>query len=293
MELDPGYAAAWAASAEALMVASLFGYSDPRETCPKMQDAALRARSLGEKLPETHVALGAVASLVDWDWATGEREFQRAIQLDGRDPKVHTAYAIQLACRGLFNASISEAERALELDPASLTINFILAWLHSTAKHYDEAIEHHAMVARLAPDFALSYLGLGWAHLGKGQIGDALAHFTNAANLLRGRALLKGCLGYCYARLNQRDEALRCLAQLTGQSSGQPAAPVSVAAIYSGLGQNSRALSALDDSASAHDCSLPLQLLNPEFDSLRNEPQFGALLEKIGLERARFRSTVL
>lgn len=289
VELDGSYAAAWAAAVEAMIVASLFGYSDPRESCAKMREAALKATSLGDTLPEAHVALAAVASAADWDWETGEREFQRAIQLDGRNPKVHLAYAIQLACRGLSSAAMLETERALELDPASLMIHFILGWLHGTAKRYDEAIAQHSMVSRLAPDFPLSYLGLGWAHLGKGQFSDALGQFTNASNLMRARSLLGGCLGHCYAKLNQRDEAFRQLSQLTNAST-QYSSPVSVAAIYAGLGQNDRALSALDQAAEMHDCSLPIRILNPEFDALRGESRFGALIERMRLSKARFRS---
>lgn len=287
VERDANYAAAWAALAEASMVTALFGYSDPRETGPKLREAALKATSLGDTLPEAHVALAAVASALDWGWEAGEREFQHAIQLDSRDPKIHAAYAIQLACRGLSSAALAEAERALELDPASLTINFIVGWLHGIAKRYDEAIAQHAMVSRLAPDFPLSHLGLGWAHLGKGLFSDALAHFTNATNLMRGRSLLSGCLGHCYARMKQRDDALRQLAQLTSQPLSQYSSPISVAAIYTGLGQNDRALSALEQAADARDCSLPMQLLNPEFDGLREDSRFGKLIGKMGLSRSR------
>lgn len=289
-ELDVSYAAAWAGYAEAAIVASLFGYSDPREAGAKIRDAAQKATALAEVLPEAHVAQGAVASLMDWDWEAGERALQRAIQLDGRDPKIHVAYAIQLGCRGLFNAALIEAERALDLDPGSLSINFVLGWLQVAAKRYDEAIAHQGMLARLAPDFPLAYMGLGWAHLGKGQYGDALAQFTNAINLMRGRSLLSGCLGHCYAKLNQRDEALRQLNQLIGHSSSQYSSPVSVAAIYTGMGQTDRALSALEQAADAHDCSLPLQLLNPEFDGLRGDSRFAAILDTIGLGKGRSKS---
>jgi len=65
-----------------------------------MKEAALRATSLNPSLPEAHVALGSVLSLLDWDWAAGEEELQKSIQLDKSDPIGHLAYGIQLACRG-------------------------------------------------------------------------------------------------------------------------------------------------------------------------------------------------
>ena len=100
VEADANYGAAWAALSEALLVSSVFGLLPPMETHARMKEAAIRATSLNPSLPEARVALGAVLSLLDWDWAAGEEEMQKSIQLDKSDPVGHIAYGIQLACRG-------------------------------------------------------------------------------------------------------------------------------------------------------------------------------------------------
>lgn len=281
-ESNPAYAAAWAALAEAMALSSMFGFVDPAEA-GRMKEAAQKAAELHDSLPEAHLALGAALSISDWNWKEGELELQRAIQLDSRDHASHVAYAIQLACRGMIDDGILEVERALELDPASLFANFALGWLYSVGGRQDEAISQHRLVAQLAPDFPLSYLGLGWAHCGKRMYPDAIAHFTNASNLLKCRSLLRGCLGYCYAMSGRKDEALRELAVLKSQAQSQYTSPISSAAIYSGLGDKDRALSHLEQALASHDISLPVQLMSPEFDSLRQEPRFAALREKMGL----------
>ena len=285
IEIDPEYAAAWASLAECWMVTSLFGLSGPREAGAKMKEAAQKAVDIEPGLPEAQVAQGMVESVVEWNWTGAERSFQRAIQIDPRDPIAHLAYAIHLASRGLMKAALVETECALEIDPAARATNFILGWLYGVSGRHDEAIAQHTLVSRLSPDYPLSYLGLGWAHLGKGQLSDALAQFTNAANLLKCRSLIAGCLGHCYGRLHQRDEALRQLAAINAQPQSQYASPVSVAAVYSGLGQTDRALSALEQAAESRDCALPVQLLNPEFDALRGEKRFTGILDKMGFRR--------
>ncbi len=130
VETDGNYAAAWAALAEALTVSSMFGFLAPNETGGRMKEAALKAISLNTILPETHIALGSVLSILDWDWEGGERELQKSIQLDNHDPIGHIAYGVQLACRGMCDPAVVEVERALEMDPASLFPNFILGWLY-------------------------------------------------------------------------------------------------------------------------------------------------------------------
>jgi len=284
VESDAGYAAAWAALAEALLVSSLFGFEATGANAAKMREAARKAAALDSSLPEAHVALGSVLSLLDWDWDAGAQELEKSIQLDRHDAVSHIAYGIHLACRGALDAALSEVECALEFDPASLFPNFILGWLYGVSRRFEEAIAQHLLVARLAPDYGLPHLGLGLAYAGKGMFPDAIAHFTNASQM-KCRSLVHGKIGYCYAMSGRQDEAMREIAALTDQSDPHFVSPVSLAAIYAGLGDKEKALAYLDRAIEVRDTSLPLQLLSPEFDGLRAEPAFMGLRQKMGLEK--------
>jgi tetratricopeptide (TPR) repeat protein len=285
VEADPNYGAAWAALSEALLVSSVFGLLPPMETHPRMKEAAIRATSLNPSLPEARVALGAVLSLLDWEWAAGEEEMQKSIQLDKSDPVGHIVYGIQLACRGEKDAAIAQVERALELDPASLFPNFVLGWLYGVCRRFDEAIAQHLLVSRLATDYGLPHLGLGMACAGKGQFADAIAHLTNATQMKCG-SLLHGQMGYCYARSGRREEALREIGILNTRSESSYVSPMSFAAIYSGLGEADEALRHLNRAVETRDTSLHLRLLSTEFDNLRNHPRFQELHGRIGLRQA-------
>jgi serine/threonine-protein kinase len=287
VETDPNYAAAWAALSEALLVSSVFGLLPPSDSDSRMKEAALRATSLNPSLPEAHVALGAVLSLLDWNWALGEEELQKSIQLDKSDPIGHLAYGIQLACRGAQDAAVAEVERALEVDPASLFPNFILGWMYGICHRFDEAIAQHTLVSRLATDYGLPHLGLGMAYAGKGQFTDAIAHLTNATQMKCG-SLLHGQMGYCYAMAGRRDEAQREIGILKARSESHYVSPLSFAAIYAGLGEDKEALVYLERAVEARDTSLPVHLLSTEFDNLRNHPQFQDLRGRIGLQQAEF-----
>jgi len=285
VECDENYAAAWAALAEALLVSSMFGVLSPNENGGRMKEAALKATSLNTMLPEAHLALGALLSIMDWDWTAGQQELEKSIQLDSHDPIGHIAYGIQLACRGMVDRALIEVERALELDPAALFPNFVLGWLYGVGRRFDEAISQHLLVSQLAPDYGLPHLGLGLAYAGKGMFQDAIAHFTNASQI-KCRSLLLGHLGYCYAMAGQREEALREIGGLSARAEAHYVSPVSFAAIYSGLGDKERALSYLERAVEVHDTSLPVHMLIPEFDNLREEPQFLAIRQKMGLQPA-------
>jgi tetratricopeptide (TPR) repeat protein len=287
VEADPNYGAAWAALSEALLVSSVFGLLSPMETHARMKEAAILATSLNPSLPEARVALGGVLSLLDWEWAAGEEEMQKSIQLDKSDPVGHVAYGIQLACRGEGEAAIAEVERALELDPASLFPNFVLGWLYGVCRRFDEAIGQHVLVSRLAPDYGLPHLGLGMACAGKGLFADAIAHLTNATQMKCG-SLLHSQMGYCYARLGRSEEALREIGILNTRSESSYVSPMSFAAIYSGLGEWDETLRYLDRALEIRDTSLHLRLLSTEFDNLRDHPRFLELRSQIGLRQAGY-----
>jgi tetratricopeptide (TPR) repeat protein len=282
VDFDENYAAGWAALGQALLVSSMFGFLAPQETGDRMKEAALKATALNPLLPEAHVALGSVLSLLDWSWAAGEQELEKSIQLAPHDPTGHVAFGIHLACRERFESAVAEVERALELDPASLFPNFVLGWLYGVSRRYDEAVSQHLLVSQLAPDYGLPHFGLGLAYAGKGMFEDAIAHFTNA-NPLKCHSLLRGQLGYCYAMSGRREEALHEIGTLTERSSSHYVSPMSFAAIYAGLGDRDQALQHLERALEARDTSLPVNLLNPEFDNLRNEPRFRALRQRLGL----------
>ncbi|MBV9769906.1 MAG: hypothetical protein JOZ32_10065 [Bryobacterales bacterium] len=291
VETDSGYAAAWAALSEALLVASVFGMLPPSDS-EKMKEAALRATSLNPLLPEAHVALGAVLSLLDWNWSAGEEELQKAIQLERHDPVCHLAYGIQLACRGGQETALAEVERALEMDPASLFPNFVLGWMYGVCRRFDQAIAQHLLVSRLAPEHGLPHLGLGLAYASKGQFNEAIGHLSNASQIMKCGSLLRGQMGYCYARAGRREEAIREIGLLETRPESQHISPMNIAAVHAGLGDENKALAYLERAVEARDTSLPVHLLSTEFDSLRGHPQFQKLRERIGLPQAEFANSV-
>jgi len=282
VESDVNYAAAWASLAQALLASSMLGFLAPAEAGARMKEAALKATSLNPLLPEAHVALGSILSIVEWNWDAGEQELGKSVQLDPHDPTCHIAFGILLACRGRIDSAVDEIERALELDPASLFANFVLGWLYGVSRRYDDAISQHTLLCQLAPDYGLPYFGLGLAYAGKGLYDDAIAHFTNA-NQLNCRWLIRGHLGYCYAMAGRRVEAQQEMARLS-ETSGVPyISPANLSAVSTGLGNREEALHYLEQAVEDHDTSLPVSLLNPAFDTLREEPRFQAIRQRLGL----------
>jgi tetratricopeptide (TPR) repeat protein len=137
---DPGYALAYSGLADAYCTLPAYGGA-PGENVPKSNAAARKALELDATLAHPHAVLGANEIEYEWDFAGGEAEYKRALELDPNDATAHQWYAqdiVSLAGRG--QEAIAEVDRAHQLDPQSLIIGQAVGDVRIAARRYDEAM---------------------------------------------------------------------------------------------------------------------------------------------------------
>src|SRR5207253_2683875 len=82
-----------------------------------------RALALDDALAEAHCSMGFIHLVYDWDWAAAERELRRAIALNPRYVLARYWYASLCTSKGRYDESITEDERAVEMEPLSVFTN--------------------------------------------------------------------------------------------------------------------------------------------------------------------------
>ena len=90
-------------------------------------------------------------------------------------------------------------------------------------------------------------------------------------------------MGYTYAVCGKRAEALKILEELKALSRRRYVSPSSIALIYVGLGEKDLAFDWLQKAVTDHDIPLPPLRTGEEWASLRSDPRYGELLNRIGL----------
>jgi tetratricopeptide (TPR) repeat protein len=123
---------------------------------------------------------------------------------------------------------------------------------------------------------------LGAAYSGKGMFGEAAAEFERARQLDPGVLLYTADLGRAYARMGRRVAALRVLEEVQ-RRPGDVGFAEALAILYVGLGENERALTALETAVEHHDVFKEPALGNSLWDPLRGDPRFARILVKAGL----------
>jgi TolB-like protein/DNA-binding winged helix-turn-helix (wHTH) protein/Flp pilus assembly protein TadD len=277
IQRSPNYALAYAGLAEAYIVS--FDVP-PQEQFSAAKAAARRALEIDDNLAEAHNALAASLFWYDWDWTGAEKEFQRALALNPNYAMAHQWYGQFQHAVGRPNWA-AEVKRAGELDPLSL-VTAGGGWYIESGE-YDLAIETARKKLELDPNSPLPYLYLGRAYTRKGMYRDAIAEIQKGVSLSGGAPGPLSALGYTYGVSGNRDEALKILPQLTLLSKRRYVSPYDIALVYVGLGEKDRAFDWLQKAVA--DRSIPLVSLRTgeEMDSLRSDPRYTELLDRIGL----------
>jgi serine/threonine protein kinase/tetratricopeptide (TPR) repeat protein len=286
IERDPKFALGYVGLADSYTGLTFYNFAAPREAMPKAEESATKALALDNTLAEAHATLAHILMNYDWNLPAAEKEFKRSIELNPDYATAHQWYAIHyLTAVGRFEEAVQEMKRALELEPASLVMNTFMGATLSYAGRYDEAIDQCRRTIKMDPNFAVAHWHLGLAYEQKQVLDAAIEEFKKAISLSGGSPLMKAALGRAYAKSQKKHEANEILNELDELSKQQYVSAYEVAKIYVALGNNEQAFQLLEKAYAEHAFHLVNLNVCPEFKSVRSDPRFQDLVQRIGLRR--------
>ncbi len=271
LSLDPLYAPAYAGLADTyLMLGDMLYLLPHRDAFARAEAAALRAIALDPAEAAAYASLGHIR-MHEWQWEEAERAFARALELNPGYASAHQWRAYNFASLGRVDDSIAAIERAQQLDPLSLIINADHAQLLYFSGRYEAAVEQCRKTLQMAAEFPearrVSFLALERLHSNQEALAAAQAYHRHPDG---GPG---GSVGYAYAVLGRRADALAVLDELAKRSHSK-----AVPAYDFG-----RAFSWLDKSLGDGDPESMILPVDPRLDTLRGDPRFGQLLERMGV----------
>ncbi|MFC1620423.1 tetratricopeptide repeat protein [Candidatus Neomarinimicrobiota bacterium] len=283
LEIDPGYAPAWAELANCYTKLCLFGYNSPQDSHPKAKEAALKALELDPTLGDAHAALGAIKMHFEWDWGSLEEHFRQSRRLIPNGINALLWENQWLIVTGRFDEGIEVAQRAAELDPLMGPSHLMLGWSYFMARRYDEAAEAYKKTIELNPAFAYGYAELSWVNFQKRQLLRALLNARKALKLGNSQIVL-GTLGGGYGRVGFKGKARKLLARMTDTYQTTWIDPLFAAVIHMGLGDHDEAFSWLERGVEERSPNMVHLKHNVLADPIRDDPQFKSILKSIGLD---------
>jgi tetratricopeptide (TPR) repeat protein len=207
---------------------------------------------------------------------------KQALELNPNYAPARHWYAYHLAALGRFPEAMEEIDQARELDPLSLIINTDVGHILYLSRQYDQAIEAYRKALDMESNFSVARLRLGEVYQQKGMYEEAIAEYQKALSLSKDLTT-EAWLGYAYAVTGQKDKARKILGVLKKQHKRDPHWFFQIAIIYEGLGAKDQALEWLENGSEPEGGNLTLLKVDPILDSLRSDPRFVLLLNRIGL----------
>lgn len=284
IELDPGYALAYAGLAAASRALAMNADVPAKDCLPQAKAAAMKAIELDDSVAEAHSALSFGLIWYDWDWEAAERQAKRALALDPNSAMSHFAYAHVLSDQGHHQEAIAEIARARELDPVFFLIRALEGMILHHAGRNDEALTRLQKALELDPNFWVTHLFLGKVYTQQRKYAEAIAEFTKARELSHGNSEAIGSIGYVEALAGNEAKAKAVLDELKALANQRYVPPHNIALVYNGLGDQNEALSSLERACDERDPRVTLLKVDPRWDSMRSNPRFLAILKRVGLQ---------
>lgn len=285
IEQDRTYASAYIGLAETNTLFAVLGLLPPSEARRRADELTSVALDLDAELSEAHASVAAIRMLFDRDYATAEREYLRALQLDPANADAHRQYATFLAAMGRFAEASEALQVARELNALSLATNLESARNHYWQRQFQACVDECWQMLILEAEFAPAQHILGLAYEQMAMYDDAITELRNACTCSRGNPCVMAALGHAYANAGRNTEAQEMLDQLAALSRQRYVSPFWRSVVHLGLNEYHTALDLLITACANREVSLLWLNVEPRFDPIRSDPRFQDLLNSLGLRR--------
>jgi serine/threonine protein kinase/tetratricopeptide (TPR) repeat protein len=265
---DPNYALAYAGLSDSYAVAR--GYARLTTTAKQAlalsDEASKKAVELDDSSSEAHEARGNALSTA-WKWSEAEPEYRRAIELNPNNANAHYFYAFNfLMPENRIDEALAQFRIALSLDPLAPIVKMNYGLTLMVARRFPEARLQFDQILERDPTFIpASFYG--------SQVDAAMGRWADAVTELN-RTRLATQAG------TSSPDAQGYLNLIT--SIGD-VPPTNVAVAYALAGNPKKAMDELEVAYDQQDSELMACIRFPPFDSLKSDPRWPALLQKLGL----------
>ncbi len=284
IDRDPNYALAYAGLADCYFVTFFNNFTiSQAESAAKSRAAAAKALELDPSLAETHVSMGQVLEIFDWDFAGAEREFRRALAINQGYAIGLQWYAEFLENMARYDEALAMIRRAQEADPFSLVINAVHGQILSRSGRTKEAVVQFQKTLDLERNFSLGHFLFGLALVRDGKNEEAAKEFEQAVQSSPESPVYRSMLAYVYAQTGRIEEARKILGDVIYEAKSDRASWQDVAGIYAGLGEKDHAFAALEMASQRRDSRMTMLLDHEALIPLRGDPRFTDLLHRVGL----------
>ena len=280
--IDPDYALAYAGLADSYFIQAYWGWIPWNEGVVKSKKAVLLALDFDKNLAEAHTVLGALLNYKEWKWEDARKELQIAIELNPNFVTAHHYYSELLNILRQNDEARKQINIALQLDPFLPVLHRLsLDYFYAEGK-LKESLDECFTLQELDPEYSNRSLYRAEFIIYYKQKEDvkalvALQKYlymdtlkvtsSNVVKDVYDRAGINGLWNWLIeSELKKSNPRL-----------------LKLASDYARIGKQEEALVWLEKAFENPPPGFADINNDPDFDNLRSEPRFQAIINKMGL----------
>jgi TolB-like protein/two-component SAPR family response regulator len=281
VEMDPQFAEAWAALADAYVLLPEYVEPDVQKFIPLARDAVNRALELRPNMAQALTTRAYIRAMHDYDWDNAERDYLKAIELEPTYPTAHQWYGEMLTVTRDYEGAMNSLRRASDLDPLAPVMWHVKGWIALNNEKPEEALGYYQRALEIFPGFETTWAVLPRVYM---QLGD----FDQARQSWRRFMELTGIqLENPYFFINavedptRRPVVLEFMANATSEQWTNGA--INKAYDYMLLDEPELAMDSMEEGLEYGDPFAVYANMIYLYDELRDNPRFQAHLAKMNL----------
>jgi TolB-like protein len=285
IEHDSKYALAFAGLADAYFIMAWWDWYPRTEGYEKGREYAHKALSININIAEAHATLGAIAAWYDWNWEESVKEIKHAIALNPSSATAHQYYSETLDILRKNKEAREQINQALKLNPHSYVMYALSGMYYYFQANYEKSIEEAQKALEINDSFA-SIFRIFKCHVNLGTDREAIKQLiriiskypsSNKPELIDKIYQESGIEGIIlwFIEWIQLNEST---GYYTITSSNYR-----LANMYALIGDTQNAIKYLEKSMNIGESTIPRINNNPDFDFIRDDPRFKALLKEMQL----------
>ena len=277
---DPDYALAYAGLADAYFVMTWWRFIPWVEGNARAKEFALRALDIDKELAEAHTVLAAVLHWCDWNFEEARKEFLFAIELNPNHGTAHQYYSELLDNLRQFDEAHLQIDIALKLDPFFFMYHSVNSMCYYNEGKLKESLDACHVAIDLNPAQSSTYWKIFDIYIKQGEDIKAVETLQKIMLLDTSNAKNANIVNEIYNNLGING-LLNFLIEL--ELKKPIPSSFNIAKRYAMQEKNEEALGWLEKGLEENDPNILRINCNPDFDILRSEPRFQAMIKKMGL----------
>jgi TolB-like protein len=283
IKTDPNYALAYAGLADAYFIQAYWGWIPWIEGTAKSKELALRALDIDINLAEAHTVLGALLNYKEWKWEEARKELQLAVELNPNFVTAHHYYSELMDILRKNDEARKHINIAMQLDPFLPVLHVLSSAYFYHERKFKESLDECLVLEELDPEYSnrVIYWREYDIYLKQEEDLKALealqtALFMDTLDVINSN-IIKDV--YNKSGVNGLWNWL-----IESELKSPNLQPLTLANRYVKIGKKEEALNWLEKAFENRSPEFPSAINNnPDYDDLRSEPRFQAIIKKMGL----------